>query len=180
MYYKIMKKIIVLSTVIGMFTCNFINVYAVSICSGGLVSTTYSKPTYSLVNTYYNYEFLTEHWAKASSYKVGKIVKFSSSFTTTGGVSATIPSTVKKTLSASISYGTSVSTESSIDTVIPANSKKNSKLRFKAQMKKYIIKYFVTNKYYDTSKGYYTRTTKYERYATVPHKNETYIYVYYK
>lgn len=184
------KSIIIISVFSLIFISQNLNVKALEIQndenieitpkSGGVVSITYSKPSYTLVDSYYKYAWLTDNWAKVSSYVVSKKVSFTSSFTTTAGVSVSIPSSVESSLKTSISYGVSVSTSYSINSTIPANSSKNSKLRYKAKMKKYKVKYNVITKYYDTSTGYYTKTQAYERYAIVPQTNDTYIYVYYQ
>lgn len=146
--------------------------------SGGLVSTSYSTPTYSLVSEANEYIWLTTAWAPASEYEIEKTVTVSTSVTTTAGATTTLPSSVQKSLEVSISFGASVS--ATVNTHIPANASKKSKLRLVVRKNKYLVKYNLVAKYYDTSVGYYTTTTPYERYVTIPQEDESYIEVVYQ
>ncbi len=112
-----------------------VNAMQVQPMSGGLISTSADVNYCNLSYSYWEYEWLTENWVKASQYTVTTSVTVESSTT----LSATVSTIMKPDLSASfgITYGTSVSTSSEIGTEIPADSSRNSKLRFKALVRHY-------------------------------------------
>lgn len=146
--------------------------------SGGFVSREYVVNQLYKNETYWDYTYLTNAWAYASSYTVTSSTSTTSTSTFSVEIEAKLKENIKSTFG--YNYANSVSTAESIGITIPADSTRQSKLRYEVKMQRFYSKVIVRDKYYDTSIGYYYVETPYTGNIDMPIVNETYINVYYK